>query len=108
MPMFVATAEERMIPGRRPELEAAHRDAAARLGGEPGFLGARLLHFAGGPYRYAYEMSWASREQWERFWESERFAQLREPIDAQLSEPFTLTLYNVPVDSVPVAEQAGG
>ncbi len=95
--MFVATAEERIIPGRRPEVEAAHRDAGEALRGEAGFLGARLLHFAGGPYRYAYEMSWASREEWERFWESERFTRLREPIDAQLSQPFTLTLYNVAV-----------
>ncbi len=97
--MFVATAEERMIPGHRPELEAVHRAAAERLRGAQGFLGARLLHFAGGPYRYAYETSWESREAWERFWGSDAFARMREPIDAQLSEPFTLTLYNVPVDS---------
>lgn len=95
--MFVAMAEERMIPGRRPDIEEAHREAIGRLSGEPGFLDGRLLHFAGGPYRYAWEMTWTSREAWERFWESEHFARLREPIDAQLSEPFTLTLYNVPV-----------
>ena len=95
--MFVATAEERMIPGHRIELEAAHREAVGRLGAEPGFLGSRLLHFAGGPYRYLWEMSWSSREAWEDFFDSERFERLREPIDAELSEPFSLTLYNVPV-----------
>jgi len=94
--MFVATAEEQMIPGRRLELEAAHHDAVTWLGKEPGFLSGRLLHFAGGPYRYVYEMSWSSREEWERFWESDRFTRLREIIDGQLAEPFTLTLYNVP------------
>ncbi len=95
--MFVAAAEERMIPGHRIELEAAHREALGRLESEPGFRGSRLLHFAGGPYRYIWELNWGSREEWEEFFESERFAELRAPIDAELSEPFSLTLYNVPV-----------
>ncbi len=105
--MFVAAADERMIPGHRIELEAAHRKAIGRLGSEPGFLGSRLLHFAGGPYRYIWEMNWGSREEWEAFFESERFATLREPIDAELSEPFSLTLYNVPVASGWRAPQQG-
>ncbi|MFN8534124.1 MAG: antibiotic biosynthesis monooxygenase [Dehalococcoidia bacterium] len=97
--MFVVLAEEWIIPGRRPELVAAHEETSATLRAQAGFRGGRLLHFAGGPYRYLYETSWDSREDWERFWSGTDFAGYRETIDRWLSAPFSLDLYDVKTEA---------
>jgi heme-degrading monooxygenase HmoA len=93
--MFVSIAEEWIIPGRRPEVEAAHDETAGTLRAQPGFVAGRLLHFAGGPYRYVYETTWQRREDFERFWSGPDFAGYRESIDRWLSAPFVLHLYDV-------------
>lgn len=93
--MLVVTADQWIIPGRRPELVQAHADSEGVLKAQPGFVSARLLHFAGGPYRYLFETTWESREAWEAFWSSPAFAGYRASIDAWLSAPFSLSVYDV-------------
>lgn len=93
--MIVVTADEWIIPGRRPEVVQAHADGAAVLKAQPGFVSARLLHFAGGPYRYLYEMTFENRESWEAFWGGDSFADYRASIDKWLSAPFVLSIYDV-------------
>lgn len=93
--MIVVTADEWIIPGKRPELVQAHADSEATLKAQPGFVSARLLHFAGGPYRYLFEMTWESREAWETFWSADAFADYRAGIDQWLSAPFVLSIYDV-------------
>src|SRR5262249_46305039 len=93
--MFVVMAEEWIIPGKRIEVEQVHQESAATLRAQPGFVSGRLLHFSGGPYRYCYETTWESREDWERFWDSPAYATYRAAIDQWLSAPHGLLLYDV-------------
>lgn len=97
--MFVVLAEEWIIPGKRPEMVQAHEAALAALKEEPGFVSGRLLHFAGGPYRYLFEMTWRSRGDWERFWNSGEFAGFRAGLDKNHSQPFLIQLYDVKADT---------
>jgi heme-degrading monooxygenase HmoA len=93
--MIVVTSDQWIIPGRRPELVQAHADSGELLKSQPGFVSSRLLHFAGGPYRYLFEMTWETREDFERFWSSPTFAEYRADIDKWLSAPFNLSIYDV-------------
>lgn len=93
--MFIAMAEEWIVPGRRLEVEGAHAETASTLRAQPGFVSGRLLHFSGGPYRYIHETTWQSREDWERFWNGDAFPGYREAIDRWLSAPFVILLYDV-------------
>lgn len=93
--MFVAVAEEWIIPGRRVEVENAHQETGKVLRAQQGFVSGRLMHFAGGPYRYQYETTWQSRDDFERFWSGPNFAGYRAAIDRWLSAPFVVHLYDV-------------
>ena len=93
--MIVVTADQWIIPGKRPELIQAHTDSESVLKAQPGFVSARLLHFAGGPYRYLHETTWENRESWEAFWTNPAFADYRASIDKWLSAPFVLAIYDV-------------
>ena len=97
--MIVVSAEELIIGGKRPELVQSHSDSEALLKAQPGFVNARLLHFAGGPYRYMFETTWESREAWEAFWNGSAFADYRASIDQWLSTPFVLSIYDVKWES---------
>ncbi|GIW10922.1 MAG: hypothetical protein KatS3mg061_1979 [Dehalococcoidia bacterium] len=94
---FVALADLHLQPGRRLELEEAARQANALLREQPGCLGARLLHFSGGPYLYRYEIDWRSREDWQRFWESPAYPALRATLDPWTAQPFVVQLHDVKV-----------
>jgi heme-degrading monooxygenase HmoA len=97
--MFVVLADEMLQPGRRPELEAAHRETTATLAKQPGFVSGRLLHFTGGPYRYIHETMWNSREDFERFWGGPEYAGYRATIESWLSAPFVVQCYDVKVEA---------
>ncbi|MCS7001746.1 MAG: antibiotic biosynthesis monooxygenase [Dehalococcoidia bacterium] len=92
--MFVARFDETMIPGRRLAIEDGHRQAGAILARHPGFRRARLLHFAGGPYHYVYEIDWRDRDAWDAFVASSDFPAVRALIDRDLSEPAVVSLYD--------------
>lgn len=93
--MIVVLAEEAMIPGQRLELLAAHEQANRLLRGVAGFAAARLLHFAGGGYRYVYELEFGSREQWETFFAGPEFDELHKLLDPCLTVPFGVQVHVV-------------
>ena len=93
--MIVVLAEEAMIPGQRAELVAAHDRVTPLLAEVPGFVAARLLHFAGGGYRYVFEMEFRTRDDWETFFASPVFATLHESIDPCLTVPFGVQVHTV-------------
>src|SRR6478735_10349154 len=96
--MIVVTADGSIIGGKRVEFVQAHSESESLLKAQPGFVGARLLHFAGGPYRYLLETTWESREAWEAFWSGDAFAGYRAAIDQWLSTPFVLSIYDVKLE----------
>ncbi len=93
--MIVVLAEVSMIPGRRIELVAAFDEAGRLLAAHGGFLAARLLHFAGGGYRYLYEMSFRDRTDWDEFFAGPGLRALRELIEPQLTVPFGVQVHAV-------------
>ncbi|MCS6801840.1 MAG: hypothetical protein RMM58_01710 [Chloroflexota bacterium] len=95
----VVFAELWMQPGRRLELEAAAREAAALLQRQPGFVAGRLLHFRGGPYFYRYEMTWTDPASWGAFWASDDEAAFRALFDPWLLRPFTYHVHEVKVNA---------
>lgn len=97
--MYVVLAEEMLIGGRRPELEAAHRETAATLKTQPGFVSSRLLHFTGAAYRYLHETMWNSHEDFERFFAGPDFPGYRATIERALSAPFVVRGYDVKVEA---------
>ncbi|GIW07395.1 MAG: hypothetical protein KatS3mg060_2200 [Dehalococcoidia bacterium] len=96
--MFVACFEESIVGGRRVEQEEAHRRALSTLATLPGFQGGALLHFRGQPYRYRFETRWTSRDDWQRFADSDDFLAFRQALDANLSAPFVTELFDVKVE----------
>lgn len=96
--MIVVLTEEWNIPGKRPELEAAHRDAAGLLKSQPGFISGRLIQFLGGPYRFIHETSWENREAFDEFYGSPAFAEFRGKIDPFLTAPLLVQIYAVKQD----------
>lgn len=93
--MIVAFAEESIIPGKRLEIEQAHREADAVLASQPGFMESRVLHFCGGGYRYLYEMVFADRASWEQFFDGQSFRLLRDILDPHLTVPFGVQIHRV-------------